>query len=142
VSRATRSEPDDPARRQLSHPIGPTRLPYVPQPPTPAILEILVGHLGEEALRDDASVSAPPRVDMDTRDSASVFLPSLSDLCGRHCSPMVISRPPWYPRKGKYYLSALSRGPTGELPRTCLPRTPVNKGKNKRKAAVSLHWEP
>jgi hypothetical protein len=38
MSRATRGEPDDPARGQLSHPIGSARLPYGPQPPTPANL--------------------------------------------------------------------------------------------------------
>jgi hypothetical protein len=42
---------------------------------------------------------------MDARDSGSVFLPSLSEVCGRHCSPMVLWLPPsWYPRKGKYSL--------------------------------------
>lgn len=73
---------------------------------------------------------------MDVCDSGSVFWPSLSDVCGRHCSPtMVLWLLPWYPRKGKYSLLALSRCPTGEHLRTpsrrssenTLPRTRVNR---------------
>jgi hypothetical protein len=74
LSRATGGEADDPARRRLlGHTVGPARVPYTQQPPTPAILEVLVGQAGEEALRDDTSVGDPPRVHVDTRDGGCIF---------------------------------------------------------------------
>lgn len=60
------------------------------EPPVLAILEVLVGHGGEEAVGDDAPVSGPPRIHVHARDGGDILRPCFPDGYSLHCPPVVV----------------------------------------------------